>query len=294
MGIPGVVIYIDDIIVTAPNKKLHLERVREVLKRLNDAGLKLNFSKCKFLQHEVIYLGYRIDKEGIHPIKRKIEAVQKALPPKNVSELRSFLDSVNYYARFIPKIPTRLRPLYDCLEKQRGFCWTNDCKKAFNEIKTHLISEQFLVHFDPNKQLVLTCDASPVGISAVVCHRVDKNDFPIHYTSRTLNASERNYSQLDREGLAIVFGIKTFFEYLFGKKFLIQTDNAALTRIFHPGKSIPTIAAARIQRWEVFLSAFRYDIKHIKGADNYADWLSRISQRLTAQQRTSLTRSSVK
>ena len=105
-----------------------------------------------------------------------------------------------------------MRPLYDCLEKQRGFCWTNDCEKGFNEIKTHLISEKFLVHYDPNKELVLTCDASPVGTSAVLFHSVDKNDFPIHYANCTLNASERNYSQLDREGLATVFGVKMFFE----------------------------------------------------------------------------------
>lgn len=183
---------------------------------------------------------------------------------------------MNYYARFIPDIATKLRPLYDCLEKQRSFLWTADCEKAFKEIKTHLISEKFLVHYDPNKPLIMTCDASPQGVSAVLLHRINKNEFPIHYASRTLNVSERNYSQLDREGLAIIFGVKTYFEYLFGQKFLLQTDSAALTRIFHPKKSIPAIAAARIQRCAVFLTAFRYEIKHIKGTENYADWLSRM------------------
>ena len=109
-----------------------------------------------------------------------------------------------------------------------------------------------------------------------LAHRISKNDVPIHYASRMLNVSERNYSQLDREGLAIIFGVKTFFEYLYGQKFLLQTDNMALAGIFHPEKSIPAIAAARIQRWAIFLTAFHYDIKHIKGTENYADWLSRM------------------
>lgn len=277
LGMPGVVVYIDDVIITAAGTAEHINKLREVLKRLNDAGLRLKFEKCRFLQDEVTYLGYRIDKNGIHPIKRKIESVSDAPKPENVSQLRSFLGSVNYYSRFIPNMATKLRPLYNCLEKKGGFNWLAECDKAFLEKKNELMSDKFLIHFDPKKEIILTCDASPHGVSAVLSHRLQNQyDCPIHYASRTLTASERNYTQLDREGLAIIFGVKTFFEYLFGNIFLLQTDNAALSRIFHPEKSIPEIAGARIQRWAIYLSAFRYKIKHIKGSENYADWLSRM------------------
>lgn len=276
-GIPGVAVLIDDIVITAPNEKLHFDRLYEVIRRLHDAGLKVNKTKCKFFQDEINYLGHKIDKNGIHPLTEKIEKIRKIPRPVDISQLRSFLGSINYYSKFLPDLATKLQPLYECLEKRNGFKWTEHCEKTFQSIKEKLTSEQLLVHFDSTKEIILTCDASPYGISAVIAHKDDNNiDRPIQYASRTLNSSERNYSQLDREGLAIIFGVKTFYEYLFGNEFILQTDNAALSRIFDLNKSIPTIAAARLQRWAAFLSAYRYKIKHIKGKDNYADWLSRM------------------
>lgn len=83
LGIPGVVVFIDDIIITAQNAEVHLERLREVLKRLNDSGLRIKFEKCQFLQDEVTYLGYRVDKHGVHPMEDKIESVRRAPRPEN-------------------------------------------------------------------------------------------------------------------------------------------------------------------------------------------------------------------
>ncbi|KMQ86390.1 hypothetical protein RF55_14627 [Lasius niger] len=134
-----------------------------------------------------------------------------------------------------------------------------------------------LAHFDPRKPIILTCDASPYGISAVLAQQ-DQNgdDRPVCFASRTLTDAEKNYAHHDKEGLAVVFGILKFYQYLFENEFLIQTDNSALSRIFHPEKSVPEISTARLQRWAIFLSAFRYKVKHIRGEQNYADWLSRL------------------
>lgn len=139
------------------------------------------------------------------------------------------------------------------------------------------MSNKNLVHFDPEKKIILTCDASPYGISAVLAHRFEENrDRPVCFASRTLSPAEKGYPHIEKEGLAIIFGVRKFFEYLFGNEFILQTDNAALTRIFHPEKEIPEIAAARLQRWAIFLAPFRYTVTHIKGQNNYADWLSRL------------------
>lgn len=167
----------------------------------------------------------------------------------------------------------KLRPLFACLEKGK-FVWTGECTKSFEEIKNELTSKKMLIHFDPRKQIVLTCNASPYGVGAVLSHRRTEGlDRPICFASRTLTAAEKNYEHIEKKGLAVIFGVRKFFEYLWGHNFILQTDNAALARIFHPEKSVPEIAAARLQRWSIFLMPFRYEVKHIKGNSNYADWL---------------------
>ncbi|XP_046420699.1 uncharacterized protein K02A2.6-like [Neodiprion fabricii] len=276
LGIPGTIVFIDDILITAATLEIQTDRVREVLKRSNEGGLRLKFEKCKFFKNEVCYLGFRINEEGIRPLEAKIKSVKDAPKPRDVSELRSFLGSINYYGRFIENMAQKLRGLYECLEKDK-FEWTEVCDKTFEKIKRELVSDKILAHFDPQKQTVLTCDASPYGISAVLAYRDEEgNDRPICFASRTLTSTERNYTHLDKEGLAIIFGVRKYFEYLYGHKFILQTDSAALARIFDPSKVIPEIAAARLQRWALFLAPFEYTIKHIQGKKNYADWLSRL------------------
>ena len=99
-GIPGVVAYFDDILVTGASDTEHLESLKEVLKRLSEAGLRLNRKTCQFLAPEVTYLGYRIDSEGLHPMDDKLRAVQAASVPRNVTELKSYLGLLTYYGRF--------------------------------------------------------------------------------------------------------------------------------------------------------------------------------------------------
>lgn len=133
LDVQGTIVFIDDIIISALTLTLHLDRIREVLKRLN--GLRLKFEKCKFLENEIRYLGFRINKEGIRPLPDKIISVKSAPSrPKNVSELRSFLGSINYYGKFIKNMAQKLRPLFTCLEKN-NFNWTTECDKTFENIK---------------------------------------------------------------------------------------------------------------------------------------------------------------
>ncbi len=103
-GVPGVVCYLDDILIISQNDQKHYKSLQEVMKRLQESGLQLNSSKCKFLESSVEYLGFRISHEGLSTSQAKVEAVQKAPTPRNVVELRSFLGLVNYYGRFIPKL----------------------------------------------------------------------------------------------------------------------------------------------------------------------------------------------
>ena len=134
-----------------------------------------------------------------------------------------------------------------------------------------------LVHYDPTKELVFSCDASQYGIGAVLSQVYDKLEKPVAYASRSLSSAEKNYSQLEKEGLAIVFGIKKFHNYLFGRRFTLCTDHKPLESLLNESKAIPTIASARIQRWALTLSMYEYTIKFKSGAANgNADALSRL------------------
>ena len=125
-GAEGVACYIDDIIITGKTTEQHLQNLEEILRRLLKHGVHVNQSKCRFLQTSVVFLGYRIDSEGIHPTTDKLRAISEAPPPKNVSELRSCLGLINYYAKFIPNAATILSPFNNLLRKDAPWKWTND------------------------------------------------------------------------------------------------------------------------------------------------------------------------
>ncbi|KAG7307507.1 hypothetical protein JYU34_007710 [Plutella xylostella] len=275
--IPNVQVFLDDIILASQDIKTHLLLIEEVFKKLQDAGLKLKENKCFFMLNEVKYLGYIISKDGIKVDPEKVDAVVKIASPTNISQLRSFIGLVNFYARFVPNISTVLSPLYKLLKKGIRWNWNTECELSFNKIKAILCSTEVLAHYDPTKKLILTCDASPVGIGGVLTQvGADGCERPVSYISRTLSPAEQNYSQIDREALAIVFSLQKFHQYVYGRRFVLRTDHKPLVSIFGPKKGIPMMAASRLQRWSVIVAAYSYDIEYINTTNNGADSLSRL------------------
>lgn len=163
-NIPYVAVYLDDILVTGRTEEEHLQNLDQVLKRMSDAGLRLKRSKCVFQVPIVTYLGHRILAQGLSPLEEKVRAIKEAPNPKNVAELRSFLGLVNYYGKFLPDLSTVLAPLYQLLHKDSSWKWQQVQEEAFQHVKRLLHSERLLVHFDPNKEVILSGDASPYGV----------------------------------------------------------------------------------------------------------------------------------
>ena len=207
-----------------------------------------------------------------------MKAIQDAPTPKSVSELKSYLGLLTYYAKFLPNLSTHLAPLYQLLRHSTKWHWSTAQKKAFAKSKKLLTSSQLLTHFDSTLLLVLACDASQHGIGAVLAHRLpDGSERPIGYVSRTLNAAERNYSQLEKEGLACVFGVKRFYCYLFGHPFQLITDHKPLLALLSECKSTSPQASARVRRWSLYLSQFEYRLTFRRTtAHANADALSRL------------------
>ena len=135
-GLPHVVVYIDDILVTGTTDAEHIANVEEVLRRLEAAGMRLKKSKCAFMLREVEYLGHRITAEELRPTPAKTQAIVSAPTPQNASQLKSFLGLVNYYAKFLPNLSNILAPLYALLQKQVEWSWG----KAQEEASTALSS----------------------------------------------------------------------------------------------------------------------------------------------------------
>lgn len=277
-GIPGVIWYIDDILITGKTKEEHLQRLEEVLSRLQANGLRANKPKCKFLQDQCRFLGHIIDAEGLHTSDEKIEAITKAPHPRNVKELRSFLGMMNYYRKFIPNLATVLKPMTNLLQHNVRWHWNARCIEAFKESKRLLTCSPVLVHYDPTLPMRLATDASAHGIGAVISHVFPNGDEkPIAFSSRTLSTTECNYAQIEKEALGIIYGLKKFHQYLYGRKFTLITDHKPLTTIFGPKKGVPALAAARLQRWAIQMSAYQYDIE-FRPTDRHAnaDGLSRL------------------
>ena len=157
----------------------------------------------------VEYLGHKISDKDLQPTEGKIRAIIEATVPQNVSQLKAFLGMLNYYAKFLPNVSSRLAPLYKLLQKAVNWSWGSEQQKSFQEAKDALVSAKVLVHYDPTKELILSCDASPYRVGAVLSHKLDDGtEHPIAFASRSLSPAERKYAHLDKEGLAIIFGVK--------------------------------------------------------------------------------------
>ncbi|XP_054828347.1 uncharacterized protein K02A2.6-like [Eublepharis macularius] len=275
-GIPGVIPYFDDVLIAGESESALAERLRCVLRKLQDAGLKVKREKCQFAVESVEFLGFLIDAAGIHPTPAKVRAIKSAPPPGSKKELQSFLGLLNFYHAFLPHKASVAEPLHRLLDSSAPWGWGRREAAPFEAVKKLLSSESVLTHFDEKKPLVLACDASPYGIGAVLSHRMHTgHEAPIAYFSRTLSAAERNYAQIDKEALAIVAGVKKFHDYLYGRKFLIATDHKPLLGLLAPDKQTPQILSPRMLRWTVFMSAYSYDLQHHPGkAMGHADALS--------------------
>ena len=272
VGIKGVEIYQDNVYVHASTEVEHEKRLQNVLKALEVHGVCINHAKCKFSVNRINVLGTVVDGCTIKPDESKIAALKSFKVPRNVAELRSFLGLVEFYAKYVPNLATIKEPLTRLLKKHAKFAWTIEQQNAFKVIEDILCEEVMLCAYDPKKSLSLHCDASPVGVGAVL----EQEGTPILFISKTLSSAERGYAQIEREALAIVWAIKRLHKYLYGNRFTLYCDNRPLCHIFSPEKSLSATVAGRLQRWAIFLMGYCYTIKNVSSRENMvADALSR-------------------
>ena len=277
-GLPGVTCFQDDVLVAGPTEAETLERLSETLKRLKKWKLVLKRKRCEFMMKSIRYLGVELSGDGVKPVKEKVTPVLDAPRPRNTGELRSFLGAVTFYARFVAAMSKVAAPLHRLLKKGQKWKLTATEEASFSELKKRLTQAPVLAHYDGRKPVRLITDASLYGLGAVLVQvDGDGNERPVRFASRSLSTAEKNYAQVEREGLAVIFGVKRFRQYLWGRKFSLVTDNKPLTTMLGPKTPGPALAAARMQRWALILAEYTYDVEYRKAADiPMADFLSRL------------------
>ncbi|GFW43383.1 retrovirus-related Pol polyprotein from transposon 297 [Trichonephila clavipes] len=262
-----VLVYMENVIITSPSFKDHLDHLTQVFTLLRDAGLTLNKEKCHFARNKLEYLGLIISKEGIETDNKKIRAITEMKPPKNNREVSKFLGMTGWYQKFISRYADICEPLYQLMKKGAKFNWSGEAQDSFDQIKRTLTEAPILQLPNFSEQFNLFTDASGVGIGAVL----QQNQKPIAFASRTLNKAERNYTVTERECLAVIWALNKFKTYFGPLPVTVITDHAALTKLTN-GKNL----SSRMIRWALKLSEFNIEWEHRPGVQNVvADLLSR-------------------
>ena len=264
--------------VTGETDEEHLCHLEQVLQRLQKYNIRARREKCAFMSTSVEYLGHVVDAQGLHTTLGKVEAISQAPEPTNVQELRSFLGLLHYYGKFMPDLASLLHPLNNILKSDTKWTWSDTCTRAFKQAKRLLVTAPVLAHYNPDLPIKLAADASAYGVGAVLSHMYpDGSERPVAFASRTLSATERNYAQVEKEALSLVFGVRKFHQYLYGRRFVLITDHKPLTTLLGPKHGIPPLAAARLQRWALLLTAYTYSIEYKATKEHAnADGLSRL------------------
>ena len=264
-------IYLDDVIVFSKTFEEHIVRLHQVLTRLRNAKLKLSPTKCKLFRQQVEYLGHVVSKDGVGTDPKKIEAIASWPTPRNQKEVRSFVGLCSYYRRFVRGFADIARPLHHAVELGTEFRWTDDCERAFQELKAVLTSPPILAYPEDAGAFILDTDASGEGLGAVLSQVQGGKECVIGYFSRALTKEEQQYCVTRRELLAVVMAVQHFHYYLYGRHFTIRSDHGSLRWLMNFKNP-----EGQMWRWLRILSTYDFDIVHRPGKQHKnADGLSR-------------------
>ncbi|GBN22426.1 Transposon Ty3-G Gag-Pol polyprotein [Araneus ventricosus] len=267
--IDGVEVYFDDIIVTGTDKVTHDAALTEVLKRAEASNIKFNANKLQFRMTEVKYMGQIISDKGIKADPGHIKGIVDMPTPSSKGEVRRLLGMVNFLSKFIPNLSQITAPLRELIKQNIEFRWENEHTVAFNRIKELLSCAPVLKVFNGSEKITIQCDSSKDGLGTCLI----QNGQPVSFLSRSLTECEKNYAQIEKELLAIVFSFQKYHNLVYGRHVIIQSDHKPLTSIVN--KPMSKISS-RLQRMLLKLLKYDYEVQYVPGNQMYlADTLSR-------------------
>ena len=264
--------YLDDIIVFSKDWEEHLHRLRMVFLRLREANSRLGHQKCTLARTSMTFLGHLVSEEGLWPDPRLLESIREIQPPSSVAQVRSFLGLVGYYRRFIKGFSKIAALLNKLLEKNIPIIWTEECTKAYQELKDLLLKEPVVAYPDFSVPFRLYTNASNIGLGAILAQKQEGRERILCCPSRTINKSEQNYSATKKECPAVVWGIEYFRNYLIANHFKVYTDHYSLQWL----RSVKN-EFALLHRCTAQLEDYDFEILHRPGKNQgHVDALSRL------------------
>ena len=265
-------VFMDDFSMFSSSFDCCLANLELVLQRCEETNLVLNWEKCHFMVQQGIVLGHKISIREIEVDKAKNDVIEKLPPPINVKGVRSFLGHAGFYRRFIKDFSKIAKSLSNLLNKDVVFLFDEECLKAFNTLKTSLVSAPVITAPDWSQEFELMCDASDYAAGAVLGQRKGRVFHAIYYASKVLNDAQLNYATIEKEMLAIVYALEKFRSYLVGSKVIVYTDHATIKYLLTKADSKP-----KLIRWIILQQEFDLVIQDKKGSQNLvADHLSRL------------------
>ena len=267
-------VYIDDILVFGSDFESALHSLELVLIRVAEYGLQLKSTKCNLVRTSVPFLGHIVGRAGLECDPNKLSAVANWIPPSTIKGVREFLGFTGYYRRFVPDYSTVSQPLVHLLGKDCKFKWSDACQDAFKAPRALLIKAPVLAFPKEDLPYIVDTDASDYGIGGVLSQCIEGTEHVIAYYSKSLNPAQQKYCTTRRELLAVVATLDHFKGYVWGPKFVVRTDHAALVWL----KNLKNIQGM-LARWLAKLQQFHFEIIHRSGAQHgNADGLSRCPQ----------------
>ena len=272
LNFQSVILYVDDLLVYSQNFESHIERLDQVLEKLEEANLKVKPGKCTIASPILKFLGVLVSEKGLQPDPEKIRAILEMPAPRSVKAVQRFMGMVTYHGSFIPRLAELSACITDLTRKGTPWNWTPECEKNFQILKSALCNSPILVHPDFNKEFVISSDSSFFAAGACLMQADEKGKMRvIRYFSHKWTPSERMYRTFEKETLALIKAIKNFECYIWGRKFRVITDCTAV--VYFKNLARPT---AIHSRWILFLDSLNYDIEHRSGSKHVdSDFISR-------------------
>ena len=196
-------------------------------RRCKERNIKLNEEKAAIKQTEIPFIEHLITKDGVLPNNDRISAILNMPDPKDIHDVKRLCGMIQYMAKFLPNLAEDLEPIRKLTRKEVVWEWSKECKEAFQVVKKKLTSAPILSYYDPDKELTIQVDSSKDGIGAALI----QEGRPIEYASRALTQTERKWAQIEKETLAVVYGLERFDQYTYGRNVKVQNDHKPLERI---------------------------------------------------------------
>ena len=247
----------------------HDNNFHSLMRRCREQNIKLNQDKVNLRRKEVPFMGHVISEKGLQADPAKVKAVLEIPTPTDVASVRRFIGFTNYLSKFLPRLSDALEPLRKLSSPDVEWFWTDIHDSAFRQHKLLVTKAPVLKFFDSTESLTLQCDASDKGLGAILLQKGQ----PLAYVSRALTDAESRYAQIEKEPLAVVYGLETFHTYTYGREVFAESDHKPLEAIF---KKPLHRALKRLQRMLMRVQLYNVSLGYKKGSTMYlADTLSR-------------------